>query len=71
MNTRFTTISPSKAGNCAQYQSRWLGTQVIYTTWDGECIQGTITGFRQWFAIATFADGTWAQLDTRIEVVNA
>ena len=71
MSTRFTTISRSKAGNSSEYQARWLGTQVIYTTWDGERIQGTITGFKQWFAVATFADGTWARLDQQVEVVNA
>jgi len=69
--TRFTTISTAKASKSAQYRQRWIGTQVIYTTWEGDKIQGTITGWAQYFPIATFSDGTWARLDSQVEVVNA
>lgn len=71
MNTRHTTISTAKASKSAEYRQRWIGTQVIYTTWEGDKIQGTITGWAQYHPIATFSDGTWARLDSQVEVINA
>jgi hypothetical protein len=71
MNTRFTTISTAKASKSVEYQKQWIGTRVVFTTWEGDRIPGTITGFDQIFAIATLDDGTWARLDPEVEVINA
>ena len=71
MNTRSTLISTAKASKSEQYRNSWIGTEVIYTTWEGDKIQGTITGWAQYHPIATFADGTWARLDSQVEVLNA
>ena len=69
--TRFTRISTAKASKSAEYRNSWLGTEVIYTTWEGDKLQGTITRWAQYHPIATFSDGTWARLDDVVEVVNA
>ena len=71
MNTHFTTISMSKAGNSSEYTERWIDTKIIFTTYEGDRIQGVITHFDQWFAVARFADGTWARLDPQVEVVTS
>jgi hypothetical protein len=69
-STTITTISTAKASKSAQYRQGWIGTQVMFTTWEGQKIQGTITRWAQYHPIATFSDGTWARLDSQVEVVN-
>jgi hypothetical protein len=71
MNTRITTISTYKASKSAKYRDEWIGTQVVFTTWDGQKIQGIINGWAQYHPVATFNDGTWARLDSQVEVINA
>ena len=54
-----------------------VGRRAIFTTYEGERVEGVVeapltgpaaTGR---FPIVRFADGRWARLDSRIEIVNA
>jgi hypothetical protein len=73
MRTRWTRISQAKAATMGKaYTDKWLGAKVVFTSYEGERIVGEIT---KWdasglFPIASFADGSWARLDSSVEVVN-
>jgi hypothetical protein len=70
MNTRHTTISRAKVAQVGKaYTDTWLGTQVVFTAYDGTRTVGTITRWDDFYPVATFADGTWARLDSALEVV--
>ena len=71
MNTRHTTVSRAKVAQVGKaYTDTWLGTQVVFTAYDGTRTVGTITRWDDLYPVATFADGTWARLSLDLEVVN-
>jgi len=71
MRTRWTRISQSKAATMGKaYTDKWLGVQIVFTTWEGERFVGEITKWDGLFPVASFADGSWARLDSAVEVVN-
>lgn len=69
MNTVVERISRYMASTSATYRQSYVGKRVVFTTYEGKRIEGKITGWAQWYPVATFADGTWARLDTRIEIL--
>ena len=73
MNTRWTRISHNKiATQGPAYTDQWIGVQAVFTTWEGDRLVGTITGFQDTFyPVITFSNGKWARLDTAVEVVDA
>jgi len=74
ITTRRTTVSQRKIAFMGDdYRNTWLGTQAVFTTWEGERLIGTITHWSDYgsYPCVTFADGTWARLDLDVEVVNA
>ena len=71
MKTRQTTVSQRKVAEMGKaYTDTWLGTQVVFTTWEGDRRVGTITRWADLYPVATFTDGTWARLDLTLEVVD-
>jgi hypothetical protein len=71
MQTRQTTISQRKVAQMGKaYTDTWIGTQVVFTSYDGDRTVGTITRWDDLYPVATFADGTWARLGLDVEVVN-
>lgn len=50
-----------------------VGRRAIYTTWEGERIEGVIeapTRMSSGLPIIRFADGRWGRCDQRVEIVN-
>ena len=71
MKTHRTTISRAKVAQVGKaYTDTWLGTQVVFTSYEGDRTVGTITRWDDLYPVATFADGTWARLSLDLEVVN-
>lgn len=55
------------------HETAVYGREAVFTTYEGERVIGTVEAPTRWssgYPIVTFADGTWARLDTLIEVVN-
>lgn len=71
MRTRFARISQRKlAFQGAAYEATWIGTPAVFTTWEGERRVGTITRWSAGYPVAEFPDGTWARLDSTVEVAE-
>jgi hypothetical protein len=71
MNTRQTTISRRKVAQMGKaYTDTWLGTQVVFTSYEGDRTVGTITRWDDLYPVATFTDGSWARLGLDVEVVD-
>jgi hypothetical protein len=73
MQTRWTRVSQNKiAAQGDTYTDQWIGVQAVFTTYGGDRLVGTITGFADHFyPVVTFPDGRWARLGTAVEVVDA
>lgn len=70
IQTRQTTISARKlAFQGRDYEAEWIGTDVVYTTFEGDRLEGTIARFSGGYPVAVFPDGRWVRLDLTIEVV--
>ena len=68
---RLVTISTAKASKSAQYRDSWIGTQAFWTSYEGDEVLGTITGWAQYHPVVTFNDGTHARLDSTFFVLEA
>ncbi len=51
-----------------------VGRRAIYTTWEGERLEGVIeapTSLSGGYPVIRFADGRWGRCDQRVEIVNS
>jgi hypothetical protein len=71
MKTHHTTVSQRKVAQVGKaYTDTWLGTQVVFTSYEGDRTVGTITRWDDLYPVATFPNGSWARLDLSVEVVD-